>query len=557
MRYNIFKSVLRKGAMAALALAAVAMTNSCKEDEYTSRGDLFQPRFLAGTDGTVIISNHNDMTLVWYEVNDAKDYTVQLFEDVYYQNLFMEFDTPDSYVFIEDLPYSKQFYVRVRSNAYDPANNSQWALCNFSTEERPEYSHILDAVNKNDITDNGAVITFHPDATNPVDSFSVVPAVDVTVPSFTGYLTEEQKSEGRIVLDQLNPTTLYYVNIYDTTKPRKYDKPYNQVSFRTTGPAPAVFEIGITDDLNTILTENNLDPDIPDGCEYQLVAGTTYTIQPFAIRKGFSLIGPADGTKPIIVMNGTWNMAGNAELGSIVFQNVEFRNQSLNQYFFNTGNPYSVENISFTNCTFRNIYRGFWRHQSVNTKHIQSFEIENCLFDQCGWQASTYGTFAFGSAGKNEIGAYDQLDNLTIRNCTFSRGGYTVDPSFGWGNLIDHQSSSCPVNLVLENITIYDFCVNNVLINIASTERSTVAVRNVIVASPCGELLRLGSRTSTEFVNNYTTRDYPLGGSQISATDLPVKAADLFQNPENGDYTVKDHSSPVYSTRAGDTRWIQ
>ena len=52
------------------------------------------------------------MTLVWYKVNDAVGYTVQLFEDSYYQRLFMELETTDPYVTIEDIPYATTFYVR-------------------------------------------------------------------------------------------------------------------------------------------------------------------------------------------------------------------------------------------------------------------------------------------------------------------------------------------------------------------------------------------------------------------------------------------------------------
>ncbi len=66
-----------------------------------------------------------------------------------------------------------------------------------------------------------------------------------------------------------------------------------------------------------------------------------------------------------------------------------------------------------------------------------------------------------------------------------------------------------------------------------------------------------GSGTRTTFDNNYTTTDYKLGGSKIRATDLTVSAADLFQDPVNGNYTIKDHSSLPYMTQAGDLRWIE
>lgn len=558
MKTNIFRSIAGKTAVALLAVAGMAATTSCEEEVFTSRGTLFQPKLIAGNDDeTVIVTNRNDISIVWYAIDGAVSYTVGLYTDDYYRNLFKEVTVTEPLVFIEDLPYSTAFKIRIHANAADPSNNSDYTQTSVTTEDRAEYKHLLDAIDRNTVHDNGVTVTFHPDAENPVDSISVESPLNPALPKVARYLTPEEAEAGEVVVDGLNPTTLYYVNVYNTKQPRKYDKPYNQVTFRTTGPAPMTVAIGVTDNLSDILNENNLNDEIPEGCEYELLAGTTYTISPFSIRKGFRLIGPADGDKPIVVLNGTWNVAANSEIGEVVFQNVEFRNQSSGQYFFNSGNPFTMESMTFTNVTFRNLMRGFWRHQSTTTKNIGTIELDNCIFDQCGWQTGTYGTFAFGSAGKGAYGAYDNVQNLIIRNTTFSRGGSKQDPAFGWGNLVAHNSTYLPINLTIENVTIYDFCVNNALIDISSTEGSTVVISNVLVASACGELYRPGSRTQASFSNNYATKECVLGGGLINGINLPVTADELFQNPEGGDYTIKDFSSPVYTTRAGDQRWLR
>lgn len=554
MNFNIFKRNSRI-AGAICITAAMALSISCKDDEYTSRGDLFQPRF--ATDPAVKVTNNNDISIVWYKVNDAVSYTVQFFEDNYYQRLFLELETENPFVNIQDIPYATRYYVRVRSNAREAVHNSQWARTDFTTDPRPAYAHILQGVSRTEIEDNSVVLHWTVDAANPVDSFSVVPAMDDTLPVVGGYLTAEQKATGEMKIENLVPSTLYTVNIYDTSKPRKYDKPYNTVTFRTTGPAPAVIEIGVLDDLSQILRDNNEDPDVPEGTEYSLPGGSAYTITPFAMRKGFRIVGPEDDTKPVITINGTWSMAAGAYISAFSFENVVIRNQALQQYFFNSGNPYTIESVSMVNVDFRGINRGFWRHQASNVKHIMELTLDNCWFDQCGWQTGTYGTFNFGSAGKNEIGDYDQIDAIIIRNTTFSRGGYKQDPGYGWGNLIAHNTSSSPIDLTVENVTFYDFCVNNRLIDITNTEGSTVTVRNVLVASPMSTLFSRGSGTKTTFDNNYFTTDYPLGGSDINASAVGVAASDLFVNPEAGDYTIKDKTSLIYITRAGDPRWLK
>ncbi len=548
MKYNIYKVL---GASALVAM----MATGCSDDEYTSRGDLFQPRF--ATNPAVTVKNNNDMSLIWYTVNDAKSYTVQLYEDYYYQTLYTELNTEDSFVTLQDLPYAKRFYVRVRSNAASPEHNSQWALTDFTTEARPDFSHILQGVSKTEINDNDAMIRWVVDVTNPADSFSIVPKMNPELPTISGYIPAEAKTTGEMKVEGLNPSTLYSVNIYDTSKPRRYDKPYNEVTFRTTGPAAQVIQVGVTDDLSAMLLANNEDPEIPEGTRYELEPGTTYNVQAFSIRKGFTIAAPNEGQRPIIVINGTWNVFKDAYLSVFSFENVELRNALAQQYFMNSSNPFTIENVSFTNCVFRSIYRGFWRHQASTLKHIEAIEIDNCWFDQCGWQSGTYGTFAFGSAGKGEIGTYDQIDAITIRNTTFSRGGYQQDVSWGWGNLLNHSTTSSPIELTIENVTFYDFCVNQRLIDISNTERSNVTIRNVVVASPMGELIATGSGTKTSYDNNYVTNDYKLGGSKIKATELPVSAKELFKDPDNGDYTVKDKGSLIYLTQAGDLRWIE
>lgn len=550
MKHRILKYTLAAAAFAALAVGAA----SCAEEEFTSRGDLFQPRF--ATEPAVTVRNNNDISIVWYQVNDAKDYTVQIYEDNYYQRLYKEVTVSDYFVTFEDLPYASRFYVRVRSNAEDPIHNSQWATCDFTTEVRPDYAHILQGVSKTEITDNTAMIRWVVDTENPVDSFSIVPAMSETIPAITGYLPEAAKASGEMLVENLSPSTLYNVNLYNTKIKRVQDKPYNQVTFRTTGPAALVIEVGVTDNLSDILTANNDDPDIPEGTEYELQDGTTYTISPFLIKKGFTLKGPAEGTKPVLVFNGSWNFFPGAYISMLAFENVEVRNAAINQYFINTGNPYTLENASFTNVVFRNVYRGFWRHQASNLKKVDAIEIDNCWFDQCGWQGSTYGTFNFTSAGKGEIGTYDQIGAITIRNTTFSRGGHKADPAFGWGNLINHSTTSTPIELTVENVTFYDFCINNRLIDISNTERSTVTIRNIIVAAAMGELILTGSGTRAAYDNNYITTEYLQGGAKIKATELGISAYDLFANPDNGDYTIKAAGSPVVTTQAGDLRWI-
>lgn len=548
----MMKSIYRLTMVILPALLLAALFTSCDDDDkYNKIDDLFQPRFVL--DRPEVKSN--SITMVWYEVNDAVSYTVQLHQDNYYNSLYMEVETTNPYIVLDDIIYGTTFYIRVRSNAANAVNNSQWAYTSASTEARPEYAKIVEDVSKTEIAEESAIIRWKKDSENPVDSISVMPMMDSSLPGVYRYLTEEEKDQGYAEIGGLTKNTLYAANVYDTNKPRKYDKPYNQVTFRTAGPSAASVEIGWDDDLTAILTANNDDAEIPEGTEYFLPAGSSYRLTPFAIKKGFRLVGSTEGEKPIVTMESSWNVTAGSYISSLEFANIEFRQEILNSYFLNVGNSYTMENVSFVNCDFIRFGRGFWRHQGANAKYVMNFEMEGCRIDQCGWQTGAYGTFHLNSFDNANSVSYDQFDRAVFRNCTFSRDTNGT-AGFGWGNFFHAPNLDKPIHLEYKNVTVYNYCRNQRIINIESAVGSELVIEGMVIASPCGDLYSIGANTTTSFSNNYTTKDYVLGGSKMNATDLDITAVDLFVNPESGDLTIKDPASPIVVNRAGDTRWI-
>ena len=507
-------------------LAVFFLFTACKDDVYNKVDDLFQPRFVLERPAV----ESNSIALVWYQVNDAESYTIELHQDTYYKSLFMELQTSNPYIFIDDIPYGTTFYIRVRSNAINEVNNSQWSYTTASTEARPDYAKIVEDVSKTEITEESVTVRWKIDSQNPVDSISVIPMMDKSLNSVSRYLTSEEKQQGSAEVVGLTKNTLYAANLYDTNKPRTYDKPYNQVSFRTAGPSASSVEIGWDDDLSAILLANDENTDIPEGAEYFLPAGSSYRITPFAIKKGFRLVGSTEGMKPVVIMESTWNITSGSYISSLEFANIEFRQEIMNNYFMNINSSYTMENISFVNCDFIRFGRGFWRHQAANAKHLINFEMEGCKFEECGWQGSAYGTFHLNSFDKDNGVSYDQVDRVVFRNCTFSRDNDGTS-GYGWGNLFYAPNMDKPIHLEYKNITVYNYCLNQRMINIESAVGSELVIENWVLASSCGDLYSIGGNTVTSFANNYTTNNYVLGGSKINATDLDVSATDLFVDP--------------------------
>lgn len=218
-----------------------ALLTGCTDDKYTKIDDLFQPRFVLDEPEVT----GNSISLVWYEVNDAVSYTVEYYLDQYHNNLFMAQETTVPQLFVDDIPYGTTYYIRVRSNAADAVNNSQWSYATASTEKRPEFTRLLEDVSKTEITETSAVIRWKKNyQQDPVDSISVMPMMDTTLPSVSRYLTIDEMLQGYAEIEGLTKNTLYTVNVYDTSKPRKYDKPYNSVTLRTAGPSASSIPVG-------------------------------------------------------------------------------------------------------------------------------------------------------------------------------------------------------------------------------------------------------------------------------------------------------------------------
>lgn len=529
--------------------------SACEDDKYREELDLFQPRFVLEEPKV----EGNSIALVWYKVNDAVAYTVELHLSNYYDNLFASYTTTESQLLIDDIPYATRYYIRLKSVASDPLHNSQWTTTNALTPPRPPFSSILEKVSKADITENSAIIRWTIDSANPVDSISVVPAMDKDLPSVTRYLTQQEINQGYAEVTGLEKNTLYNVNIYDTTKPRKYDKPYNAVTLRTAGPSAETIIVGRDDDLSQMLTDANEDPEVPEGVEYYLPAGSYYKVLPFPIKKGFKLVGAPGGEQVQIELinspthsTGAWDIFSDVYISSLEFENIEFFQTLDAGYFLNSGSSWNLEQIIFFNCTFKHFKRGFWRHQgSDKLKRIGRLEMENCMFDECGGHSGPYGTFSINSGGA------DNIENAIFTNCTFMRDHYgTDDVTKNMRHLFDYNSSTYPINLEYRNITIYDYAYNQRLINISSAEGSNLVFEKVLVASGSGNIYSIAANTTTSFANNYVTTNYLVGPASINATELGISATDLFVNPTAGDLTIKDASSPIVTNRIGDTRWL-
>lgn len=528
----------------------------CQEEKYEEELDLFQPRFVLEEPAV----EGNSFAIVWYEVNDAVSYTVELYLDNYYTEHYATFEQTSTNFYIDNIPYGTRYYVRVRSNAPKAINNSHWAYTSATTETRPAYDHILNDVQRIDIEDYAVTIKWDVSDENPVDSISVLPIVNTAAAPINRYLTDAEKQSGEAYIDNLSQKTLYSVTLFDTAKPGTYDKPYNQVRFTTTGPAAGSVMVNQGDDLSAILNAANINPDVPEGVEYILENGATFSLAPFAITKGFLLTSPSGGERADVTMiAGTsgswWNFAANAYVEKMEFSNINFSHEEGNTsgYFMNAENSYEAEQIVFFNCDFSGFGRGFWRHKNNNYKRIGSFEMDYCVIKNCGaFNASGgYGTFNMGS--DTDDMAYDNIESASFTNMTFMNA---VNGSMG--NLFYAPKTTYPVNLTYKNVTIYNYFDSSAsLVQFSWATGSTLTFENVLFASRGGAFFVEPSGLTKNFSNNYVTTEASSAGySLVNAVNLEVSATDLFADPANGNLTIKMLTSPIVANEVGDPRWL-
>lgn len=540
-------------------LLGTALVTACEDEyEYTPKYDLFQPRMIdldKNADGNALIEG-NTVRLMWYKVNNAVSYTIEVCTNNNYSRLVKSYDVAEPTVFIEDIPYGTQFYIRIRSNAADNTNNSYWTKEEAKTEDRPEFAQILKEVT--DIGDEGATVSWTVDPDNPVDSISVYPMASDTLKSVSRYLTEAEMTAGKATFTGLDKNTLYAVDLFDNNKPGRYDKPYNQLTFRTTGPAVDPIEITRFDDLSKILNDNNNDPSIPEGVEYRLPAGSYYQINPFGLQKGFKLVGETGGDPVQIEMSRNWDIAAASSatakmiIASVEFENIEFLQTVDASYFFNNSCSFDIKLFSFRNCKFSKFARGFWRQKDVHDRHIQKIVMDNCIMDECfGYSGGTYGTFNFEKDGNS-------VDSVIITNTTIMR---ELNES---SNLFNYSKTSAKIHLEISNCTFYRYCAKKQkrLIDLNNVGApSELIIKNVLFATNCGQISRQSANTAVTLENNYATSDCKRGVKEYRTDKNPdaaltITADELFVDGPNGDLTIKDPESPIVKNRVGDPRWL-
>lgn len=531
---------------------------SCKE-ETPVVSDMFKPKLVSGYPEVVDL---NQVKLIWYKVNNAVSYTIQISFDEYFQEIYYEETVTGLSYVTPDLPYASNVYIRMRTNAQNEVNNSIWYEFSVTTEER-DIEPVLNEVDETLIREDNVTISWMVDPVNfPVDSISVEKLDEINGNEVVQQimLTEEESVLGSYIITDLEKATDYKITLCNSKVESLFDKPYNSVTFRTAGAEEGDIIITAGQDLSSILKTNEKDAMIFDGQRYYIQDEGTYNLEGYGFTKGFNITAAPGKDIVINVTNPfTPTEVPDNTTGKIVFNNLRLIGETL--LIDNTkedGLNYTWEGLELNGCTL-SAFPGLicLNTSEGNLKKIMNVLISNCVLNEMG---SGKLISIENHPNKNKVAA---VDALTITQTTISNS-----PKFLILGFPDNYGySGSTIVLFMQNVTIFESCTSARMIAMNRlTDESQVFINHCLFSNVKNnnggnmfyETCLAGNATKT-FAENYRTTELPETGrgGNVATVDLGLTQEELFMNPATGDLTIKDKTSIICVNEIGDSRWLK
>lgn len=346
-------------------------------------------------------------------------------------------------------------------------------------------------------------------------------------------LTADMQRAGETSVEGLKPGTNYIAQIKNGEFLRGTWK------FRTLGSAVGqTIEVNPGDDLLELLT-NATDETVTliftGGQEYDVV--NQLRIPENAVNVYFS--GKVvNGQKPVLNMTKGLRLTGNK--GNICFQSVVMDDKMGEAYWFNPDKN-NVELFSFQGCEVRNIPRTLLYINNDNVT-FRNILIDDCIVYNVG--TSGYGMLNVGKSSTT-------MESIVLTNSTFVEiGDQTMD-------------LRCLIDLFKFDRCI--FCNYTTKLQKwirADNKRAPkeAQVTNSIFCGPNGgQKMNAGYNDYSgwlEFSGCYLTSDFPEDARPFTnAMHLNITTDELFADPQNLDFHLKDGVTFKGKGQAGDPRW--
>ena len=314
--------------------------------------------------------------------------------------------------------------------------------------------------------------------------------------------------------------------------------------FETTEDFPEGYNIANLkegDDIDAVLAEQQGDVVLvfPTGSTFE----RTEKLSIPASVNAIIFWGASGGTQPNFKPK---EVTATENTTSIKFYNMNlYNNGKSGDYMINQDAMTTDVNISFDKCNVSKT-RGILRVQGGGVDcSINSIEFTNTTFSEIG----SYGVI-------NTKDMTGNLNSIHISKCTFNNVAATDGPTF----TLTAKNTMHPITFNIDQCTFYacDQKSGKHFIDANKVELHDIRITNCLFAN-CGssdaknKLCSIKGIVKETSDNWYTTDCAWHSEAQAMCTEYSKTSAELFEDPENGNFKIKD---ALFKNRAGDPQWF-
>jgi hypothetical protein len=513
-----------------VALLLTVVIISCKKVtlERFTPNRMFTPTSITitGGDTAAVISWPASL----FSAGSGVTYTLQISQDSTFQAapaLTLKVDSTAAVVTDDVIKDRTPYFARVKANATSTSAESGWVAS--TTKFSLVGVQIFHPVQSSDVIDNAVILNWT--STEGVNKiiFTKANGDTMQIP-----VTADENTAGQALVEGLSAGTKYTAEIFAGNKSK------GLLNFTTKAPVTGnnVIDLRLINDRPSVLFDTL--SQITDGAIVLLKRGLTYTIpsaytfdKSVSIRSGLGFGNPAE-----LLLSGNFDASGNID--SLNFSDLNIVTDGNAAYFMNIGHATLIGNVKVENCTTKGVFNNSFIRLKTSGAEIKNLLINNCIIDSFGIGAKYAVLYASGSSKA-------LIDNITIQNSTFYSIYYFI-----------RQDGITGTSLNINNCT-FDNMINQggYFVNYSGTFPSTFNIMNTILGSTLDPTNANGIKSSgnAALSNTYTTSDCVFSANPITgANSYPGTADNLFKDPGNGDFTIKDNSFAGKNT-AGDPRW--
>lgn len=220
--------------------------------------------------------------------------------------------------------------------------------------------------------------------------------------------------------------------------------------------------------------------------------------------------------------------------GYIRFENVILTDGGC-QYLFNQSAAATVDEISLTNCEFKDFKRSILRTQGSNEITVKNIIVDNCIGTNVG---DGYSVFLLGTATTT-------VKKIEIKNSTFD----TNKRSF-----VEASQAAIENGITISDCTFYNNAESSRYFIDAKGQATNINLTNIILGKTYVETGAKGIRTAATITVTNCLRTSDCVYSSNDIKELPAgdkTSAEIFTDPANHDFTL------LIDDKIGDPRWYK